>query len=195
MLQKIEASLQQLVERPSVSEEKLAWATRQAKLLFGSFRKADADDPETFTAGCLRLFTAYSPDVVRYVIDPVTGVPGQSEWLPSLRKVKEALDARAGQVVNHRAAAERERDQLEARRRDEVVRKVRPTLDELREKHGPNWSMAPPERETEEAVASRRERMDKANRRSFEAECKAAGVPLDSAVSPSLVALMHGRST
>src|SRR3954463_11776358 len=99
MLQKIEASLLQLAAQPTVSAEHLAWATNQVNLFFGSFRKADADNPETFTAGCLRLFTAYDSDVVRYVVDPVTGLPGRSTWLPSLSEVKGALDQRAGELL------------------------------------------------------------------------------------------------
>lgn len=190
MLQKIEASLQQLVAQPSVSAETLRQATSQVNLFFGSFRKADADDPETFTAGCTRLFTAYHPDVVRYVVDPVTGLPGRSEWLPSLKKVKEALDERAGYIARLQAAAERERVQLEERKREERERAPRPTLDELKQQYGESWGLSV-EANTEKLKETRRASMHDANRRTFIEECDAAGVDPNLGVSPSLLKLLR----
>lgn len=191
MLQKIEASLRQLVERPTGSPENLTWATGQVNLFFGSFRKADADDPETFTAGCLRLFTAYPADVVRYIVDPLTGLPGKTEWLPSLRKVKETLDARSAELRERDAVDARERAQIEARKQEAAARIHRPTLEELQAKHGPNWGLAPPPGNEEAARERRRELLTEVNRRAFEAECRSAGVPTDSAVSPSLAAIIR----
>lgn len=159
-------------------------------LFFGSFRKADADDPETFTAGCTRLFTAYHPDVVRYVVDPVTGLPGRSEWLPSLKKVKEALDERNGFIARLQEAAEREREQIEARRREERERAPRPTLDKLKEQYGETWGLTV-EANSEKLKETRCASMQDANRRTFIEECDAAGVDPALGVSPSLLKLLR----
>jgi hypothetical protein len=192
MLQKIEASLQQLIEQPSVSREHMTWATSQAKLFFGSFRKADADNPEAFSAGCLRLFTAYDSEVVRYVVDPVTGLPGRSVWLPSLSEVKSALDIRAFELSKR---VERERNEarvIAERQQWQAARKEKPTLEELQKKYGPTWGL--PERQTSKsAKADRLSRMADANRRTFEAECTAAGADLHSTISPSLAKLIEER--
>jgi hypothetical protein len=190
MLQKIEASLGRLIAQPSISAERMAWATRQARLFFGSFRKADADNPEAFSAGCLRLFTSYDPDVVQYVVDPITGIPGRSVWLPSLSEVKSALDARADELLRagHRASAEEAT--IAARRKWlEERAKPRPTLEELKAKHGPNWGL-PVAKEGEKAKADRLAKLTEANGRLLKQECEAAGMSSDSPISPSLAALM-----
>ena len=189
MLQKIEAFLPQLGAQPTVSAEKLAWANEQARLLFGSFRKADADDPVTFTAGCLRLFTSYEPDVVRYVIDPMTGLPGQLEWLPTLAKVKAALEERAGFVGRIRGREKLERETIAARASEAKRAERKPTLEEMKAKHGDNWGLQA--REQDRAVSRRMAELGtRANRVTFERECVAAGFPKDSPVSPFLAALI-----
>lgn len=160
-------------------------------LFFGSFRKADADDPETFTAGCLRLFTAYPPEAVQYVVDPLTGLPGQSEWLPTLAKVKAALDSRAFTIAQAAEREERIARQLAERKQAEEAVKRKPTFEELKAKYGPNWGLKT--ESEDEQRAKRREALNLANRRTFEAECDAAGIPRDSQVSPTLRALIGGR--
>lgn len=193
MLQKIEASLLQLVAPPNVSAEHLSWATSQVNLFFGSFRKADADDPETFTAGCLRLFTAYPPAAVRHVVDPVTGLPGRSEWLPTMKAIKEALDGWAAEEKRARefeARLQAAEQQIADRKAWQEKQKTKPTLEEMKAKYGDNWGLKSASPESQESKAKRTVAMQEANRAAFEAECKAAGMPLDSTASPSLTALI-----
>ena len=172
------------------------WATAQVDLFFGSFRKADADEPEIFTSGCLRLFTAYPREAVQYVVDPITGLPGRSEWLPSLKAVKDALDA--FQAEQQRASDRKARLAAEAKQIAEreawlKSKARRPTIEELRAKHGPNWGITAPNREDEErAKTRRRELIAEANRRMFAAECRRAGVsPTGRLVSPELEKLVR----
>lgn len=193
MLQKIEVSLPQLAAQPSVSAEHLNWATSQVNLFFGSFRKADADDPETFTAGCLRLFTAYPPAAVRFVVDPVTGLPGRSEWLPTMRATREALEAWEAEQNRSREFEARQQaavQQIAERKAWQEQQKIKPTLDQLKAKYGENWGLQTTSPENKEVKAKRTATMQEANRTAFEAECRAAGMPLDSSVSPSLAALI-----
>lgn len=190
MLQKIEVSLQQLVGRPTISNEHLNWATDQVNLFFGSFRKADADDPKTFTAGCLRLFTAYDSEVVRYVVDPLTGLPGSTVWLPALSEVKTALDNRSASLLKQVQQARIEAENLRERRKWQASRKNRPTLDELKAKHGEGWGLPTLAKEGEKAKADRLARLSEANERLLKQEREAAGMSSASPISPSLAALM-----
>lgn len=148
-------------------------------LFFGSFRKADADDPETFTAGCLRLFTAYDSEIVRYVVDPLTGLPGEADrvWLPSLGEVKAALDRRASELLRSVQRAKDEATNFEERRKwEEARQKPRPTLDELKAKHGKNWGLEPVAEENERAKAARLAKISEANHRLLVREYEAAGL-------------------
>jgi hypothetical protein len=165
-------------------------------LFFGSFRKADADDPETFTAGCSRLFTAYPPEAVRHVVDPVTGLPGRSQWLPTMKEIRDSLEAWKSEQSKVKADQQR----IEAARRQIAERKqwqegtdARPTLDELREKYGPHWGLSCAADESEERKAKSADLLTKANRAAFKDECKNAGFPLDSPISPTLAAIIKGR--
>lgn len=178
MLQKIEVSLRQLVGRPNVSLEHLDWATEQVNLFFGSFRKADADNPETFTAGCLRLFTAYDSEVVRYVVDPLTGLPGEAGrvWLPSLGEVKAALDKRSAELLRSIQRAKDEAKNLDERRKWQEARKNKPTLEELQAKHGKNWGLPTLAEETERDKAARLSKITEANARLLKREYEAVGL-------------------
>jgi hypothetical protein len=179
MLQKIEVSLQQLVGRENVSLKHLDWANEQVSLFFGSFRKADADDPEAFAAGCLRLFTAYDSDVVRYVVDPLTGLPGEAGrvWLPSLGEVKAALDKRAGELLRSVQREKIEAATLAERRKWQEERsKPRPTLEELQAKHGKNWGLPMLAEESERDKAARLSKITEANARLLKREYEAAGL-------------------
>lgn len=177
----------------------MEWATRKVNLLFGSFKKSDADDPETFTAGCLRLFTAYPREVVEHVVDPMTGLAGKEDWVPSLAKVKAALEARASQLARQREREDHRATTLADRARAAAVaRNRRPTLDELRAKYGPNWGLTGAGGATQELdVDARRRRMEltlDANRRQFVKECKRAGVSPDAFISPTLAQIIRGGS-
>lgn len=155
----------------------MAWVTKQARLFFGSFRKADADNPEAFSAGCLRLFTSYEPDVVTYVVDPVTGLPGRSVWLPSLSEVKTALDSRASELLRSDQRARAEEATLAERRKWQEHRsKPRPTLEELQAKHGKNWGLPTLAEESERDRAVRLSKIIEANGRLLRREYEAAGL-------------------
>lgn len=196
MLQKIEVSLQQLVGRETVSLEHLAWATEQVNLFFGSFRKADADDPQTFTAGCLRLFTAYDSEVVQYVVDPVTGLPGRSVWLPSLSEVKSALDIRSAELLRSVKRAQAEAETIAERRKWQKERsKPRPTLEELQAKHGKNWGLPPLANENEQAKVARLSKVSEANERLLKREYEDAGIEPRMASSKIPMSLELSRKT
>jgi hypothetical protein len=86
------------------------------------------------------VLARYPDDVVNEVTDPVTGLASQTNWMPTVREVAVACEAAVA-----RAAATSKRQEVIAktlaRRKDEPDRRTRPTIDELRAKHGHNWGI------------------------------------------------------
>lgn len=63
-------------------------------MLFGCYRRGDANDPDTYCAAVAATLARFSAEVAEYVTDPRTGIPGTSQWLPSVAEVKSACVAR-----------------------------------------------------------------------------------------------------
>ena len=203
MFEKIEVSLPQpagltkppSVSSPSISPGRTEWITTQVNLLFGSFRKADADNAEVFSAGCVRLFANYQPDIVAYVVDPLTGLPGRSEWLPSLRAVKQALDERHDEIARIERFQAIEQQQLADRKAAEAARQQRPSYDELKAKHGPGWGLKTVEANDDVGRKRQLAAIAEANARLLHAEYARAGsapreaapgIPISAALANSL---------
>jgi hypothetical protein len=70
------------------------YAAERAKLLFGLYRKGDANDPATYVAGITAVLSEYEPEVIRYVTDPREGIARQSKWMPSIAELSEACEAK-----------------------------------------------------------------------------------------------------
>lgn len=64
----------------------------RAKLLFGCYRRAEANDPETYVAAITAVLCEYPADVVRSVTDPSRGLPRKLKWAPSVQEVAEACE-------------------------------------------------------------------------------------------------------
>lgn len=43
-------------------------------MLFGCYRRGDANDPDTYVAACAAVLARYSADIIREVTDPNTGI-------------------------------------------------------------------------------------------------------------------------
>lgn len=69
-------------------------AVQRAALLFGCYRRGDANDPDTYSAAVAAVLSRFPQHVVEYVTDPRTGLAGTCEWLPSVAEVKKALTER-----------------------------------------------------------------------------------------------------
>lgn len=65
---------------------------RLGRLLLGSYRKGEANDPEVYVSGVVRILAAYPLDVVRRVVDPLDGLPSYCDWLPKFSEVKAACE-------------------------------------------------------------------------------------------------------
>lgn len=58
----------------STTPRHLEYATERAKLLFGSYRRTDAADPDIYVAAIARVLSSYDASLIREVTDPLTGI-------------------------------------------------------------------------------------------------------------------------
>lgn len=105
---------------------------KSARYLLGCFRTGEANDPEVFISAVIRILSAYPLDVIRAVIDPLTGIPGRQNWLPTPHEVKAACDEIWLPRQRKEAQQQQIRAQLAERARIEnAAKKRRMTYDEL----------------------------------------------------------------
>jgi hypothetical protein len=103
-----------------------------------AFRRGELIDPVIFGRNMAKVFMCYPRQIVLIVCDPTTGVPAVQDWLPSIAQVKAACDTEIAYL--HRVARYRNwgnRATLELAK-DEPVK---PTMQQLKAKFGPNWGI------------------------------------------------------
>ena len=86
-------NLPSLTDPRPISAEQAQYAAERARVLFGCYRKGDANDPDTYTAAITAVLAEYAPEVMRAVTDPRTGIPRKLSWLPTIKEVSDACDA------------------------------------------------------------------------------------------------------
>jgi hypothetical protein len=84
----------------------LNYAAERARLLFGCYRKGDANDPETYTAAVTVILAQYEPEVIQRVTDPRAGIPRQLKFMPNPAEVAEACDKARVTITAERKLAE-----------------------------------------------------------------------------------------
>lgn len=52
----------------------MAYATERSKILFGCYRRGDANDPDTYVAAIARVLSSFDAELIREVTDPLTGI-------------------------------------------------------------------------------------------------------------------------
>lgn len=75
-------------QRPCDTRETQGYAQR----LLGFYPAREVNDAKTYAAGITALLSAYPIEFVKRVCDPVTGLPSELKWLPTLKEVKDALE-------------------------------------------------------------------------------------------------------
>lgn len=120
--------------------ERQNFSTERARLLLGQFRRGEANDPGTFVASVAAVLSRYSTEIVMHVTDPRTGLAVKGDWLPTVREVATECDRLAAEDRRRQNRAAQIEAQLLERQRHERAA-PRPTLEELRTKHGPNWGL------------------------------------------------------
>lgn len=61
-------------------------------MLFGCYRKGDANDPDTYVAAITAILSEYDPAVIKRVTDPRLGIARKSKWMPNPAELSEACD-------------------------------------------------------------------------------------------------------
>lgn len=120
------------------------YAAERAKLLFGQYRRGDANDPDIYVASITAILTDYAPETVRLVTDPRTGISSYEKfriWMPNpgeLKEACEAIEAPARREQGRHAAFERyarENTLLETHRSGRL------SIGELKAKYGQTWGL------------------------------------------------------
>ena len=76
------------------SLEILEVAAEAAERLIGFYPTITASDPKVYAAGLVKLFSNYPEHLIAEAIDPVNGLPGDCDYLPTIAKVKAFLEPR-----------------------------------------------------------------------------------------------------
>lgn len=67
-----------------------AYCLTRTRLLFSSYRRDEAHDPEIYCAAIAATLGDFPRQVVEYVTDPRTGLPSTSKFLPNVAEVRSA---------------------------------------------------------------------------------------------------------
>ena len=134
-------------------------AADRTRLLLGSYRKGDAEDPDVYTSAVAAVLAQYPESVVRRVTDPRGGLPGTSQWLPTVHEVRAACEREmAPERERMRREANRARTdaicasgaEIDAERRKQVAQEIRKrmaALDTESTRKREPWRMSPEEAE------------------------------------------------
>lgn len=101
-----------------------------ARRLLGCYRAGDANDPETYVSAVISVLARYPIEIIREVTEPATGLPGRSQWLPTVAEIRNECEVL---TLREQRKVEREhqiREQLEARKQI-TDQRLRPTYEEL----------------------------------------------------------------
>jgi len=83
--------------KPSTNQ-RLTYATTRAEVLFGSYRRGDANDPDRYVAAIAAVLTLYDFELMRDVTDPRTGIQTTEKYMsfmPNSGELKVYCDAQA----------------------------------------------------------------------------------------------------
>lgn len=119
-----------------------SYAAERARLLLGCYRTGEANDPQTYVAAITAVLSRYPVDVITAVTHPVTGLPIEVKWLPSVLEVREACERAMLPIRSQVAREKRIAEQIETRRREDEARAERPSFNDLKTKYGPDWGLS-----------------------------------------------------
>jgi hypothetical protein len=103
----------------SATSEMPEVALAAAERLINFYPAINAADPRVFAAGLVQLFSRYPEHLIAEALDPVHGLPGTCEFLPTIAKVRGFLEPRYLAWLKQKDMQERfNRKRLEAPPRD-----------------------------------------------------------------------------
>jgi len=167
------------------------------KLLDGFPNRAQAG--RSYIGALASVLCTYPKTVAVQCCDLTNGVARETRFLPTVADLvawceRETQSLRGVvEKEDHYDKLEREaRERAEADAKQEADRKARPSYDDLKAKHGPNWGIGiGSEQQDAAAKATNIAHVERANRVLFQRECEAAGVDPNSMASPTLRALLN----
>jgi hypothetical protein len=59
----------------------MAYATERALVLFGSYRRGDANDPDRYVAAIAKVLSGYETNLIHEVTDPETGISATEKYM------------------------------------------------------------------------------------------------------------------
>lgn len=88
----------------STRQRQAEYATERAKILFGCYRRGDANDPDTYVAAVAMVLSKYAVEVIKAVTDPYSGLPSKKKengysGMPDVADVREACDDEATRIA------------------------------------------------------------------------------------------------
>lgn len=86
----------------STSQPRASYATERANVLFGCYRRGDANDPDTYVAAIAAVLSLYDSDLIREATDPRFGIQTTekfSAFMPNAGELKIYCD----KIAAHRA--------------------------------------------------------------------------------------------
>ena len=110
----------------------------RTRLLFGQFRKGEANDPAVFVASVAAVLSHYPKDVIVAATHPEIGLASRGDWLPTVREVRAICEEL---MAPTRRAEQRQKalDETAAKLAAEPVEK--PTIEQLKAKYGETFGI------------------------------------------------------
>lgn len=103
------------------------YAAERSRLLFGCYRKGDANDPDTYVAAVTAVLAKYPRDVIRSVTHPASGLPTKLKFLPSVAEVHDACEelmtARREEAARKKRIERQLAERAEFEQRNKVFRR------------------------------------------------------------------------
>ncbi len=92
----------------------MTYAMERARVLFGCYRRGDANDPEQYVASIAAVLTLFEPSLIREVTDPRTGISTTEKFItfmPNSGELKVYCDhiaARRDRIARYATVERRE---------------------------------------------------------------------------------------
>lgn len=86
--------------QPSMNQ-RLAYASQRAEVLFGCYRRGDANDPERYVASIAAVLSSYDFELIKEVTDPRTGICTSEKYMsfmPNVGELKRYCEAEAARI-------------------------------------------------------------------------------------------------
>jgi len=108
------------------SMEAMKLASHHAKLILGSFRADQANDPDVYITAIAHLLSRYPPDIGARLTDPKDGVAGKYKFLPTVSEVRDEAEKLVKEERDHAYRQSELRKQWQLRDENERLEKAEP---------------------------------------------------------------------